>query len=568
MNIVRNFFLLLSVCSLFILNGCSDHAFRYDPGIPKQVTGLKAASGNNLVTLSWDGNSVATSYNIYYVPETIAAGVTRSNAIKLTVTSSQQVISGLDNNVKYFFMVTAQNSDGEGVPSLQAASIPGPITSADLTGAWYYHTLVSGAAARWERGTLSIDSLGNGMISDFLDSSGNTRAPAGFAVSIGGDGALVLSGGGAWPDFHGSMGSRKTMMTATYSPDPNSRALTIFQKMKDPSDPAYTIADIMGAGGGQSGIDPTLQGNGPTRFAYHQLSSGANNDWEYLNGKVGQHGNVWLDQYKDITYWDYGAPDYKLLPGFDFFWKVTSFGIDPDGMVTEYWNYTNTGVFNNLFIKAPHDTVFTGRMTADKTVIVGVATRTDANGANPKYTLRIIDLNFKPTDQALPSYTVGDLAGNYKFHKLTSSGSAPLWGYGSLSIAASGTTSFGDYTDSLGSTTFGDTFTLAYYPDPGSDGKQYSDFANFTTPPQDGTLHYYQGGELTKPFHTYYDFWSSVSNINVPSTWRLLNAPLLPGGAQVVPNYYNEHATLSYNKDLLVLTRTEAAGSTIIVGLK
>jgi hypothetical protein len=562
---------LLAFCALS-LNGCSGgDSWRYDPGIPGQVTAVSAESGDKLVSLSWDGSPVATSYNIYYVSCLTENGVTKTNGTKINVDKTQKVITGLDNNIEYYFIVTALNRDGESIESIQVSATPRPISNADLVQTWYFHTLVTGQGAKWERGTMTVAMDANGVcnaeITAFEDSAGNTQPPAGFNMSVNGSAEVIQSGAAAWPYFHGTMGSRKNMMVATWSPSLTSRAITIFQKKRGSSD--YTVDDITGTGSGQNSVDASKQGNGPTRFAYHQLYSGSNADWEYCNAKVGKKGQVWLYDYKDIIYWDYATPTYKGL-SYDYFYKVTSIGVDQDGVVTEYWNYVNVAdpvvspAFNYLVPKQPHDIVFTGRMTADKTIVVGVSTRTDVYGANPQYFLRIIELCFKPTDQAdLVKPSLNDLAGNYKFHKLVSplsvngSSGAALWAYGNMSIDISGLTILTESADSAGNTPLTDTFTLSYYPDPNPDSKSYKDFANFVTSAQDGKSHYYDANG--KPFHNYYDFASYPSDINKPSTWRL---------EDISPYYYNEHGTLSFNGDLFVLTRTESSGNCLIIGLK
>ncbi|MEA5112568.1 MAG: fibronectin type III domain-containing protein [Geobacteraceae bacterium] len=547
------------------LNGCSGgpsgDAWRYDPGVPGQVTGLTAEPGSGLVSLSWTGVSSAKSYNVYYVSSLTESGVNKKNAIVVNTPSSKIKIDGLDNNITYYFMVTAVNRDGEGAESSQVFATPSPPSNADLVGTWYFHTLVSGAGARWERGTITVDNACAVTVSDFLDSAGNTLPPAGFNLSVNQDGLVTQSGAGIWSNFHGTMGSRKNMMVASWSPSATSCAVTIFQKKRAASD--YTIEDISGTGSGQNPYNPYIQGNGPTRFAYHQLYSGSGTDWEYGNGKIGQHGNMWLEQYKDAIYWDYSTPDYKIATGYEFLSKATSFGIDQDGLITEYWNYNNVvnpvtcPSFNNLVPRTPHEVVFTGRMTADKTVVVGVATRTDAYGANPQYFLRIMQLCFIPVDEALPVYTMNDLGGSYKFHKLSSSSGSPHWAYGVMSITGSGVTSFPYYTDSVsGSISYGDTFTLAYYSDPGT--KAYSDFANFVSPNVAGgaASRYYSGGGA---IHTYYDFYTTGTDVSNPATWTV---------KAMSSNYYNEHCSLSFYKDLIVMTRNDSSGNSLIIGLK
>jgi hypothetical protein len=578
---------LFAFCALS-LNGCSGgpggDSWRYDPGIPGQVTGLKAEPGSNLVTFSWTGNPVATSYRVYYVSELTETRVTKTNGNVINTTFTSMVIRGLDNNIKYHFMVTALNRDGESVESIQVSATPGPISNATLAGTWYFHTLVTGPDAKWEQGTMTVTMDANGVcsaaISDFQDSvhfnpddpSVTIAPPPDFGISVGGDGIVSKPEDGVWPYFHGTMGSRKNMMVATWSPSLTSRAITIFQRKKADSDPDYTIEDIAGTGSGQNPNNPYIQGNGPTRFAYHQLYSGSNTEWEYGNGKVGKKGQFQVDV-KDIIYWDYATPTYKVDTGIDILTKATGFGMDKDGLVTEYWNYANVAdpvkspSFNYLVPRKPYDEVFTGRMTADKTVVVGVATRTDVNGANPQYFLRIMELCFIPTDQASPIYSLTDLAGDYKFHKISSSVNSPFSGYGVMSIISSGLTSFSNYVDDVsGPSAFPDTFQLVYYSDPGA--KAYSDFANFvTSDPEAGGSHYYYNNDINRPYHTYYNFYNDPNttlddyiDINNPLTW--------PEKA-ISKYYYNEHGSLSYNKDLFVLTRTDSSGNnSLVIGLK
>ena len=591
-------FMIFSVLGGITLNGCSGgqggDPWRYDPGIPEQVTGLQAIAGTKSVTLSWTGNHKAESYNVYYISELSGSAVTKYNGVKFhTDDKSKCVISGLDNNITYYFIVTAVNRDGEGEASSQASAKPGPISNYDLAytkysqpdgqqvqvqSSWYFHTLVTGPDAKWERGTMTVtvddNNVATAEISDFQDSihynpedpSATTNPPPAFGVSLSSTGVLSQSGGNAWPDFHGIMSSRKSMMVATWSPTLQSRAITIFQR-KDPVDNDYSTEDIMGTGSGQNPNDPYLQGNGPTRFTSHQLYSGANTQWEYCNAKVGQHGYLWTELYKDVIYWDYSTPEWKGL-SYDLYWKVTSFGIDSDGLVSEYWNFANVvseavPSFGYLVPKVPHEVVFTGRMTADKTVVVGVGTRTDYNGLNPQYFLRIMELSFIPTDQTLPSPDINNLAGAYKFHRLSSTtpGSAspnvPSWAYGTISISGSGVTTFPEYKDNFGSSQLSDTFTLSYYKDPNPDAKVYRDYANFTTPAQDGSSHYYDAGGTA--LHNYYDFFSYPSIMTDMSTWRLQD---------ISPYYYSEHGTLSYLDDLFVMTRTDSSGYSILIGLK
>jgi hypothetical protein len=400
--------------------GCSSalegQPYRYDPGAPELITGVVAEAGDGLVTLSWTPDARATSYNIYYASaltqDNLASEeewrVTKANGVLISVTTSSHVVTGLDNNVPYYFIVAGHNGyHGEGPESApQVAATPGPATRADLVGTWYFHTLVTGEGARWERGVLTVgdrcktvDEPCSSTVSEFAASDSSVAAPQDFGLSVQGDRTVSQSGDGAWPAFHGGIGSRKNMIVATWSPTAASRAMTIFQKVKEGTE--YGIADLSGTG---------KAGNGPTLFV----------------------------------------------------------GIDIDGLVREYLNEGN------------HDVVFTGRMTADRTVVVGVSTRTDAGGADPRHFLRIEQLCFKPADQALPAYTLADLAASYRFHELSASG----WAHGTMTVTSAGETTFSEYADSGGNAYSFDGFRLYSYPDNGLE--PYSQFANFATAAQEG----------------------------------------------------------------------------------
>ena len=567
--------LMLAVMTL-CLPGCSGSSARYDPGIPSSVTSLTAKPGDHLVSLSWetpDSSYVATSYTIYYVAATTPTTLTKANGTVITTTSNQFVVTGLENGTDYHFMVTASNRDGESAASSQVIATPTPKSQADLAGTWYFHTLVCGPGAKWERGTVQIDADGAMTFSGFLDSahynpaddsSTPVTAPADMTVAMEGDGDLTLSGSGAWADFHGSMGSRKNMLLATwtYGVD-GSRAITIFQKKRAADD--YDVRDVSGTGN-QNPYYPELAGNGPTRYAYHALNSGASLEWEYSNARVGQQAQFWsppvstlfplgIGSLKDIIYWDYSTPSYKMTPMWDLMWKVTCFGVQPDGLVKEYDSYAQPAGRKD----GAQNVIFTGRMTDDKTVIVGVSTRKEVRtgAVSDQYYLKILQFNFKPTDQALPTYTLSDLAGTYKFREIgarrDSGGTARAsWAYGRMLITPGGVTTFPEYHDSSPASSRTETFTFSDYPDTGSDAHSWTTFANFVTPDTgaaDAHSRYYDTSG--QPYFSVYTWWNLITELTPMST-----------------KYFNEHCTLSYNRDLIVMSRSDSFGHSLIVGLK
>jgi hypothetical protein len=571
----------------------SGDSFRYDPGIPLQITGLKVSAGDQVVTLNWNPEYVATSYNVYYTTTLTNGQITKANATRLpTTTGTSFVLQGLTNNTTYYFMVSAQNRDGEGSPSTQVFATPAPISQADLQGTWYFHTLVTGPSAKWERGTLNIDASGNVTFTEFMDSihynpvdTGTTPAafPPNFILNVVDRDTLTMAGAGAWTGFHGSMGSRKNMLvgTWTYSIVDGSKAITVFQKKRTTND--YDVWDIAGTSSGQNPHIPTLAGNGPTRYVYHALNSGSSIQWEYVNARVGQRAQFWdpgvtplfpagLDSLKDIIYWDYSTPNYKITTQYDLLWKVNAFGIQPDGLVTEYDSYAAVR-------DASHNVIFTGRMTDDKTVVVGVCTMNDIPALPTsvghittipdQYYLRILQLNFIPTDQVMPTYTLNDVSGTYKFHKIGALKDAggitrASWAYGLMQSASSGVTTFPLYVDSSSNSLVvnPEAFTLAYYPDTGSEGKTWPTFANFTTPDTGAADAYsrYYNPVTGLAYFSRWTWWNGITNLTQSGS-----------GVRLIPmstHYFNEHASLSYNRDLIVMTRTDAFGHSMIIGLK
>lgn len=87
--------------------------------IPAAPAALSATGGANQMSLSWPAVAGATSYNIYWSPVT---GVTTANGIKIASVGSPHLQSGLSAGTRYHYIVTAQNSAGEGAASPQATA--------------------------------------------------------------------------------------------------------------------------------------------------------------------------------------------------------------------------------------------------------------------------------------------------------------------------------------------------------------------------------------------------------------------------------------------------------------
>lgn len=91
------------------------------PALPVKVQGVMVTGGDSQATIAWGSVAGATSYNIYWSSTT--DGVIPTNATKITGAASGMTLSGLTNDVTYYFVVKAENMAGEGpVSSLKSAT--------------------------------------------------------------------------------------------------------------------------------------------------------------------------------------------------------------------------------------------------------------------------------------------------------------------------------------------------------------------------------------------------------------------------------------------------------------
>ena len=107
------------------------------PEAPKR---LFATAGNGTITLNWDSNSEADfgKYNIYggisSAPTTVVASI-------LTIDETTITISGLDNDITYYYRMTAvDNDDNESGFSNEASATPfSPPVASDIRAVSYTH---------------------------------------------------------------------------------------------------------------------------------------------------------------------------------------------------------------------------------------------------------------------------------------------------------------------------------------------------------------------------------------------------------------------------------------------
>lgn len=400
---------------------CGGSVSRYNPGPTGTPSALTVTStGDGEVSLNWSAAGNAAAYNIYYAT---AAGVKKTTGTKFaTTTSTSAVVTGLTNDTRYYFVVTAMNSSGEGSESNEVSaipSVPGPFAQTDLTGSWRFNILVSGTGAGWMRGTINVDDAGAVTFVSFLDNLNGSTPPAYLfpMLLINPTGHIrdAVSIGDA--KLQGSMAARRNMIASVMSPETGTRLLAVLQK-HDASVTFSTAGDLNGFGN---------TAGGPRRFVYHQISSGSLSEWEYAVGQMGQT--------PDVQYSTFLAPSSPVTPGA----KSTRMAITTAGIVTES---ASTGT--------PKPTVMipAGVMSDDKTVIVATATDTSAGN---KYILRIYQMiNIVASDTN--ALNLADLAGAYNLNQLAV-GLNPLWASCLLTIDAAGASVFSDYLDSAGGTT-------------------------------------------------------------------------------------------------------------------
>jgi mono/diheme cytochrome c family protein len=89
------------------------------PTAPPAPTGVSAVGGANQVTVSWSAVSGATSYNLYW---STTSGVTTATGTRIAGVTSPYVHTGLADGTTYYYIVTGQNSAGEGPASAQASA--------------------------------------------------------------------------------------------------------------------------------------------------------------------------------------------------------------------------------------------------------------------------------------------------------------------------------------------------------------------------------------------------------------------------------------------------------------
>jgi hypothetical protein len=89
--------------------------------LPSMPAAVNAVAGDGQVTISWDGVSGATSYNLYW---STVSGVNKATGTKISNVTSPYTHTGRSNGTTYYYVVTAVDSFGESSESSEVSARP------------------------------------------------------------------------------------------------------------------------------------------------------------------------------------------------------------------------------------------------------------------------------------------------------------------------------------------------------------------------------------------------------------------------------------------------------------
>jgi uncharacterized repeat protein (TIGR02543 family) len=145
-------------------------------------TGLTAIAGNNQVSISWNPVASATSYNLYW---STTSGVSKSTGTLISnITSTTYTHTGLTAGTTYYYIITAVDSSGESLASVQVSATPPLILASGLSSPTNMNiALDSNGNIYWnEIYTIKEMPTNGGAIKTIVSSSTNTQKIIGFTI--------------------------------------------------------------------------------------------------------------------------------------------------------------------------------------------------------------------------------------------------------------------------------------------------------------------------------------------------------------------------------------------------
>jgi hypothetical protein len=112
---------------------------------PTAPVGISAAAADSEVVLTWNSVSNATNYNVYWA---VTSGVTKLSGTRISNASSPHTVSALTNGTSYYYVITAQNAQGESGESSEVSAIPQVAAPGQVTGVTVT-PLVGGLQVSW-----------------------------------------------------------------------------------------------------------------------------------------------------------------------------------------------------------------------------------------------------------------------------------------------------------------------------------------------------------------------------------------------------------------------------------
>ena len=149
--------------------GCHKSDGPVAPNLPTIET---AASGAGQVTVRWNANAPASSYNLYWSTD---PAVTMATATKVAAVGSPYVLTGLTNGTPYYLIVSALTAQGE-LPSTVAMATPATAS-----------TPLASASSWWRKNTV-FEQI---FVSAFQDGGNPGVAPAGNTGNLAGITAAI-----------------------------------------------------------------------------------------------------------------------------------------------------------------------------------------------------------------------------------------------------------------------------------------------------------------------------------------------------------------------------------------